>query len=78
MLWASRDPQAILSARQSLGDLDKSLTTLRGAPFDAELLAAVRQTPPSPADVAQRLGALEAYLPAAKAWWGLLAFGKKQ
>jgi hypothetical protein len=76
-LWASRDPQAIANARQNLRDLAPSLATLRAAPLDAELLAVVRQTPPSPAEVAQRLGALEAYLPASKAWWGFIAMGKK-
>jgi AAA domain/REase_MTES_1575/Protein of unknown function (DUF4011) len=76
-LWAARDPAAIASARRSLQDLSTSLTTLRAAPFDAELIAAVRQTPPTPAEVAQRLGVLEAYLPAARAWWGFIALGKK-
>ena len=76
-LWATRDPQAIANARQSLSSLTTSLTTLRAAPFDAELLSVVRQTPPTAVEVAQRLGALEAYLPISRAWWGFLAFGKK-
>jgi len=76
-LWATKDAEGVRRGRKALQDAGPSIELIRSQAPDAELLAVVRDAMPPAAEIARRLGALEAYLPSAGAWWGFLAFGRK-
>jgi hypothetical protein len=76
-LWAGRSTPEALRAQKILTDLQPAVDTFRSTPHDPELLASVRDQPPTVAALSQQLGALEAYLPTAGKWWGFLFFAKR-
>ncbi len=76
-LWAQRSTPEAIRAQKILAELQPAVDTFRTTPRDPELLAAVRDQPPTVAALSQQLGALEAYLPTAGKWWGFLFFGKR-
>lgn len=75
--WAIRDAEAIKHGRRALQESATAIAAMRAGSPDAELMAVVREAPPAAPEIARRLGVIEAFLPAARAWWGFLAVGKK-
>lgn len=75
--WAGKDAKAWGAARRVMQEAAAAVELVRRESPDAELMSVVREAPPPAPEIARRLGVLEAYLPAARAWWGFLALGKK-
>jgi hypothetical protein len=76
-LWARRSAADAARAQKTLADAKPAIETFRTTRQDPELLAAVRDNPPTITALNAQLGDLEAYLHASGKWWGFIAFGAR-
>jgi hypothetical protein len=76
--WASRPKAECLSAARMLSEIEPLVSKASEGPLDAELLMTVQTAPPNVAQLAQSIGALEAYLASTKSIFAFLAFGKRK
>lgn len=75
--WAAMDAGEIDRAHARIDGAHESITTLRGDPLDAELLAFTRDDPPKMSELARQTQTIREYLRVKSKWWGFIAFGTK-
>jgi hypothetical protein len=76
--WAVARPDELALGQQTLQGMAPSMQSLRGAPPDMELVAAIAGRSPTAALLTDQLATLDRYLAATRAWWGFLAFSSKR
>lgn len=75
--WMNKDAAAVERGRREVTSVMPVVDAVLGTQADRELLSVLSSDVPNSASVATRLAALQDWLPASKAWWGFVAFGKK-
>lgn len=70
--WLAANAAEVARAAARLKEVEEPLARLLDKPLDPELLAIVRDRPPTAADIAAQLGEIEAYLAAASTWHAFL------
>ncbi len=75
--WGRAGIDAIRRMRQKLASTAPFAALVRRGPLDAELESVVDSGLPSTAEIAQQLGAVEAYLAVASRWYGLFCWRRR-
>ncbi|HEX4124411.1 MAG TPA: AAA domain-containing protein [Tepidisphaeraceae bacterium] len=75
--WATVPATVVLQSRQAIAEADGTISAVRQAPLERELIATVRDALPTLGQIAQQNAALDAYIECSHHFLGFLAFGKK-
>jgi hypothetical protein len=75
--WIGTDGPAIARARRATADAGPARKTMQESSLESELGMIVRERVPTAAEIAGQLGAIEAYLATARAWYGAVMIGRR-
>ncbi len=76
-VWLAKDGEGVRRASKLLAEVSTHLERLKEATLDPELVLVVRERPPSAAQLAASITALEAYLTVARSWHSFVHLGKR-